>query len=293
MEILEVKHLLATQLDELVQLRPMPVVAMQIMKACREKQVSVKTLVQIAECDPAISSRILATVNSSVYGYSRQVTSIGQAVVVLGFKNLSELAVSVAMSNVFSEDDSLGQDRQKLFEHSLGCASVSRVLASKSSFASDPGEAFLAGMMHDIGKLIFFDLAPVQYRTIEDNREQQSPLQIEQQTFGVDHTVLGAKFGEFWGLPAGIQQAIADHHIAIPASQPQPPNEVTVITNIANDLAKSWGIGQPNDAPEALLGQASEAWLLDQSSDSIEQIQSVAMEHFAELNSLLRPTATS
>ena len=280
----ETKNKWVSQLDGLVQLKPMPAVAMQIMKACRDEQFNVRELVSLVECDPAIAARVLSVVNSSAFGLSREVSTINQAVVVLGFKSLSQLAISAATAKVFSDGKSSEEDRMRLFDHSLGCAAVARVIVGGGQTSADAGEAFLAGMLHDIGKLVFFDLAPEEYRSLEQNRGTDSLLDLERDAFGLDHTAVGMKFGEFWGLPGGIKQAIANHHLEQHDSEQQLGTSVTTVTNIANDLAKIWGVGREIDTP---LSPLAEDWLSSHDLDSTEEIRARAISHFDELKSLM------
>lgn len=270
---------LDTQLADLFQLRPIPAVAMKIMKACREQDVKVRELVQMIECDTTISARILSVVNSSIYGYSREVISMNQAVVVMGFKNLSELAVSIASEKVFSEGDVACEPRQKLYEHSLGCAAISRLLASRPEFSTDAGSAFLAGMLHDVGKLVLFDVAPNYYAEMQTTNDD-STVEQEQIAFGIDHTQLGAKFGDTWGLPPAINSAIANHHSELaPETDP-----LSRVTRLANELAKSWGVGQVSD--DACCSE-TQSWIASCDKEELEQLQTQANEQFDELRSLM------
>ncbi len=271
---------LDTQLADLFQLRPIPAVAMKIMKACREPDVKVRQLVQMIECDTTISARILSVVNSSVYGYSREVISISQAVVVMGFKNLSELAVSIASEKVFSEGDVACEPRQKLYEHSLGCAAISRLLANKPEFLADAGSAFLAGMLHDVGKLILFDVAPNSYTEMQSTGDCLNRVQQEQTLFGIDHTQLGAKFGDTWGLPPAINLAIANHHSELdPSADP-----LSRVTRLANELAKNWGVGPVCDHT---CCSETKAWTDSCGKEELEQLQAQANEQFGELRALM------
>ena len=278
-ELEAAKEKLDTQLADLFQLRPMPAVAMKIMKACREQNVKVRELVQMIECDTTISARILSVVNSSVYGYSREVISMNQAVVVMGFKSLSELAVSIASEKVFSEGDVACEPRQKLYEHSLGCAAISRLLASRPEFLTDAGSAFLAGMLHDVGKLVLFDVAPNFYADMQTT-SGDSTVEQEQTAFGIDHTQLGSQFCDTWGLPPAINSAIANHH----AKSGPGTDSLSRVTRLANALAKIWGVGQVGDHT---CCSETQSWMDNCCNEELEQVQIQATEQFDELRSLM------
>jgi putative nucleotidyltransferase with HDIG domain len=270
---------LATQLEELIQLRPLPATALQIMKACRNEELNVQELIQLVECDAAISSRVLSMVNGSMFGYSREISSIDQAVVVLGFKSLSQMAVSIASQKVFSEGELAVAARTQLYGHSLGCAAVARILANRFGLQSDSGAAFLAGMLHDVGKLVFLDVAPNVYVDMQ-NQPDSRLVEQEQQAFGIDHATVGEKFGELWGLPSAINQAIATHHCKM--------DETTLplsrITSLANELAKNWGVGQRECQTEC---ETTLAWMSEQRAESLEDYQAEAARNFHDLKTLL------
>ena len=279
-ELAFAREKLETELDDLVQLRPLPAIALQIMKACREEKVKVVDLVQLVECDAAISARILSIVNSSLYGYSRDVTSIKQAVVVLGFKSLSQLAVSIAAEKVFSEGESAAESRLQIYEHSLGCAAVARLLANEGYIDVDSGSAFLAGMLHDVGKLVFLDVAPNQCLHMQADCHHGDSLQLEQELFGIDHLAVGAKFGDAWGLPDEITSAIGNHHDDVTETC----EPILRVTSLANELAKIWGVGQSQEPTQS---ETTLKWLAEIGPDAVKQLQAQACEQFVELKSLL------
>jgi putative nucleotidyltransferase with HDIG domain len=273
------KHKLATELDELIQLRPLSSTALQIMRACQDQDLDVQDLIQMVECDAAISARVLSMVNSSMYGYSREIASIDQAVVVLGFKSLSQLAVSIASEKVFSEGELAVDARTRLYDHSIGCAAVARILANRCGLQSESGTAFLAGMLHDVGKLVFFDIAPINYAEVY-HQPDSCLVEQEQNMFGIDHTSVGERFGEHWGLPTQINQAIAQHHTPIDETT----DPILRITALANELAKTWGIGQEACPTEC---EMTLHWIDQQSPEALEEYRGEASRSFSELKSLL------
>ena len=250
------------------------------MTACHQEGTDVRALVQLVECDPVISSRVLSVVNSSLFGYSREVSSINQAVVVLGLNKLSQLAVSVAAESVFNDGEGANEARKKLYEHSLGCAAVSRLLASICGCEAESGEAFLAGMLHDVGKLVLFDVAPHGYTELQKNESDLSSVELERQTFGIDHSTLGSKIAESWGLPFQINTAIADHHCEIDEAT----NSLAQLTALSNDLARTWGVGQ-----ETCSSRTSRMpkWLVECDDAALEELREQALDQFRVLKALL------
>jgi HD-like signal output (HDOD) protein len=270
---------LKRDLDELVNLRPMPNVALRLLAACREAQPNIKEIVELIECDPVIAVRVLAIANSALYGYSRQIGTLSQAVVVLGFKNLSLLAVMLSTGEVYKQGEVARKPRRELYEHSLACATVARLLSPMDA-TIDSGAAFLAGMLHDVGKLILIDLAPNSYAELKAEMQATSSVLVEDQHFGMDHTAIGRFYGEHWGLPYNINQAIAEHHLPMD----QIDQSLSTITRMANLLTKKWGLGQEGEA-ESETDYVPD-WLSSVDEAMIDRTREAAATQFELIKSL-------
>ncbi len=149
-------------LAERPEVRPFPAAVTQLLAACQDANTKAETFVKIIECDPALAVRLLRMANSPLYGVANGVRGIGHAVSILGMRQLKNLALSVAGKAMFSEGSKAAEERQNLWNHSLGCAAVARVLA-KSVPTVSPEVAFLAGMFHDVGKLFLYDVVADEY----------------------------------------------------------------------------------------------------------------------------------
>jgi len=212
------------------------------MAACRDPSSDSKALAEIIQCDATIALRLLQVANSSLYGFTREIDSVEHAVVVLGFRAVKDLALSTAAVEVFSQGE--GAAQQELWQHSLGCASVARLLCAEIGTTNHEA-AFLAGIVHDIGKLTLFDWKHDEYQALNSEVDLERRLQMEGDTFGTTHTEIGARYGDEWGLPPEIVDAICYHHSpSLCANEP-----LVGITFLANVLAKTWGIGVAWDVP--------------------------------------------
>lgn len=277
-ELETARSTLAADPQSLVELRPLPAIAAKVSEACNDQNFNTRDLAELVECDPAFTSKILSVVNSSMFGYSREVSSVKQALVVLGRKTVSELAICVATQKVFSTGQLAVNARVQLYEHSLACASVSRCLANLMNDDVDAGAAFLAGILHDVGKLIFLDVAPQSYPQLLKNRSADtSSVEIENENFGTDHTVLGMLFGDAWNLSSTICNSIANHHS-------NPNCDLSTITSHSNQLTKFWGIGQP---PDPIPNEETMDWLEKNINVAPDEIMTQAVEQFEELKNLL------
>lgn len=277
-ELEQARLRLNSDLSDLVQLRPMPAVAVKLMDACRKASPDMKAIIQLIECDSAIAMRVLAMANSSIYGYSREIVSLNQALVVLGFRSLSELAASIATGQVFAKGEVARKPRLELYEHSLGCATVARLLTSLEP-KLDSNSAFLAGLLHDVGKLVFLDLAPDTYTSLQPAMKKTSSVEQEQAAFGMTHTEVGEFYAEAWSLPAEINFAISHHH----DKSPQPHAALPKLIGLANGLAKSWGVGQPaDDEPDVNIDQ----WLLQQDESILDELRETAINQLEVVKSV-------
>jgi HD-like signal output (HDOD) protein len=228
-----------TRINRLDQLPVFPASASAVMNECNNSDAKVKRIIELIECDPAICTKVLSMANSPLYGSSRPVGSVGQAVVLLGMKSVSQLAVSVAANSVFSEGDaSLECHRKKAFAQSLSCATLARLIARQTRVAN-PDEAFLSGVVHDVGKLVFFKIVPEVYSQILENDPSGQTIDAELQLIGVGHAEVGKNCGVRWGLPLPINEVIADHHS--PIGETQNTLSQTVIS--ANYFARQWQVG--------------------------------------------------
>ena len=228
---------LAEALDGLIELRPFPAAASRLLAACRDENITAYKLSQIISLDPALAIKLLQIANSPIYGHVGEVSSIQHATVIIGLRSLKNLAVSTAVADLFgSGSDVTEQAREALWLHSLCCGSIAQTLASATGL-SLPDEAFLAGVVHDVGKLFFADYRPREYVEILSGKHADSIVDIELQTFGVAHTSVGSECSRTWGLPDVICDVICHHH------QPERSDFESELLNlvfVANQLTRIW-----------------------------------------------------
>lgn len=229
---------LSCRLDELPDLLPFPAVALKLMDACNNADTGAQELCQIIQCDPSLSMELLRISNSSLYGCSGQIRTIEHAAVMLGVKGLRDLALSAAAAEVFCGNENQNLASQQLWHHSLGCATVARILAENVPEVS-PEEAFVAGLVHDVGKLIFIEVLKDNYDLLPKALNGISTIEEEEQNYGCSHAELGRRCGEEWGLPGEISDAITYHHSADEAAS----TELASVVGVANQISKIWNIG--------------------------------------------------
>ncbi|QDT11162.1 HDOD domain-containing protein [Planctomycetes bacterium K23_9] len=231
-------------------LPPFPATAAQLVAALNNDETHVRDIIALVECEPTISSRVLNIANSPLYGASRSITTIGHAVVILGFKSVSNLALTAAAGAMFDQGDCECQAiRQQTYYQSLAIGTLARQIAWKSK-APNPDESFLTGVMHDIGKLVLLNAAGTDYADLITEDAQGDTTQHESNRFGTTHPALGKTCGQKWGLPPSIVLAINNHHANIDAVTDQ--TSMSLIA--ANYAARCWGIGfDPVDSFEPVV----------------------------------------
>lgn len=254
------------QLDDLPEFRPFPTAATRVMAAFDDPNVEASDIAQIVQCDPAMALRLLSVANSSSFGFSSEIATVDQAIVVMGFRAAKSLIVAVAASAVFDGDSK--NDRNNLWQHSLACAAVSRIVANHVGVC--PNEAFLAAIVHDVGKLVFHDIAKDAYVQATTSSSSSEITAIEQDLFGITHTELGERYASEWGLPCEIADAIACHHApSMAIGNPQ----LAGVVCLANSIVRAEGLGSPyhdgENVPEAI-------------ERSLFQIDDDTVQHFIE-----------
>jgi putative nucleotidyltransferase with HDIG domain len=208
-------------LEKIKDLPTLPSVYFKVDKLLQDKEASTENVARVIEVDPAMSTRILRLVNSAFYGLSAKSNSIPQAVMMMGFKAVKNAIVSVAILDTLSIKDRYQNfDMADFWRHSVSVAVVSGQLAEKSRLVA-PDDAFMAGLLHDIGKIImlkyFKEDFGLVWQTMQETR--CSFADAEQEVASIDHVQIGSYLARKWQLPDHIIEAIAGHHYYLTSSQ--------------------------------------------------------------------------
>ncbi|MCP4706192.1 MAG: HDOD domain-containing protein, partial [candidate division Zixibacteria bacterium] len=198
-------------LSEHKELSSLPQVLAEVLKISSDDNSSADDLTRVILKDPALTAKLLRVVNSPFCGQAREVSSIKQAVMALGIRTVMALALSTSVYDLTDRITSL-IDRKKFWRHSLEVAIASRMIAEKIGYKS-PEEAFVVGLLHDIGVLILESSFPEEFkriwRLVESGEKQEL---IEQKTWGTDHARAGQFLMDQWGIPKKLGEAIGAHH---------------------------------------------------------------------------------
>ncbi len=202
------------QVMSLTRLPTLPVIAMELMEVTRSDRLSVNQILPIIEKDPPLAMKVLKIANSAYYGLHQTVESLRHALVIIGLKELGDLALGFSVFRAFSKDQDSSELKWKmLWEHSAACGHVAQLLQKQLHLTVNTSP-YALGLLHDIGKLILYKLEPENYLDcLAMAREKQVYSYIlEREVIGVDHMQVGAWIAEKWQLPRAIIHAMGYHH---------------------------------------------------------------------------------
>lgn len=204
------------QLIVLVEKMPaFPKSVQQVMELTSDINASAKDIVRVIECDPIMTVKILKAINSSFYGLPQKVTSVQRAVVHIGINTIKNIALGVAAMGMLNADNEADFNTSNFLLHSLTTAAISKMLAERIGLPSTvSGDCFVAGLLHDFGKVVFAQFMPAEFKlALEKSKEQQLPLhQTELEFIGLNHSQAGKMLAEKWELSELLIDAIAHHH---------------------------------------------------------------------------------
>lgn len=192
-------------------LPPLPAVIQRLVALDMHSAGAFDEIVDAAESDPPLTSKLLGLANSAGYAPETDITSIRQAVSRIGAKRLSELIVTMVLNQTF---DPKSIDEKALWSHSILTAIAARHIALHSAHGVDPQLAYMCGLLHDIGRFVFFDGVPAEVQRADEFGWTSATglLHAELDSVGIDHTEIGWFAAEHLGLPSNVGLTIRHHH---------------------------------------------------------------------------------
>ena len=185
----------------------------KILELTRDSNATPKDLVQVINNDPVVTVKILKVVNSAYYSLPKQITSVGNAVVYMGFNTIKNLALSIAAIGMLPKDNAAGFDSQQYLLHSLATAAIAKKLALSLDDA-DPMDCFIAGLLHDFGKVVFAQFMPAEFsQALQLSQSGGTSLhEALRHAIGADHAVVGAMLVEKWRFAPALIETIRNQH---------------------------------------------------------------------------------
>lgn len=241
----ELSDELHKKLGEAVERMPaFPKSVQKILELTRDLNCSPKALVQIIENDPVITMKILRVLNSAYYRLPSKVTSINHSVVFLGLNTIKNIALSIAAIGILPKQNAAGFDVDQYLLHSLSTAALAKHLCGKLGGA-DPMDCYIAGLLHDFGKVVFAQFMPGQFSMALEKSQSDniSLFTAEQAAIGADHTVVGSMLAEKWQFPKLLVDSIRDHH-----SEKAGETVMGACVFAANKITNKMGVGFAGDS---------------------------------------------
>lgn len=244
----------------------------ELLELSQQSDVEMQRIADTITSDETLTARVLRLVNSALFGLSQRVSSVQQAVVLLGKESIIQLAIGVAaMTLETSTVDDTSFNREDFWRHGMAVAYIARELGGHCK-GVEPEEAFTAGLLHDIGKLVLLSYLGDAYpRIVNTVRLQRQPLHlVERARIGTDHGTISRKLCEKWKLSKVLLDGVSIHD----AESPEPQQgRLRALIRTANAVAKSAGVG--NSGNRYLSLQELDASLLRafaQQPDLIRQL---------------------
>lgn len=208
----------------------MPSVIVKALNIMKKPTASMKELGEIVMFDQSLTIKILALVNSAYYGFSQQISSINIALSLLGMVKVKNIIVAVAMKPMMSN-----QGQKELWKHSMRVAAGCEYLAGLTK-VMDSDEAFIAGFIHDVGKIVLQSTNEKLYnKVLGAVQEGADILESERHFFDSDHVKTGSLLAKRWQLPILLANIISYHHNPSLSSIPVPCNLVCLIDKLVQE----------------------------------------------------------
>ncbi|MEX2216586.1 MAG: HDOD domain-containing protein [Phycisphaeraceae bacterium] len=235
-------------IQEISHIATLPEITLRIIRIVEDPDSSAQDLNKIITNDPALGARILKVVNSAFYGLPGQIGSINRAIVLLGLNAVKNIAIAASLAKLFRGGQVCPQFNAKdIWQHSIAVATGTQLLAKEVGLGL-PDEAFLAGLIHDIGIMVEMQARRAKLVEAMDRLEKEPNLTfrgVESLVVGATHEQFGAALCKFWKFPASFGYVTGFHHRPLElASQNR---TLTALVHVADVLSKQLNLGYSGD----------------------------------------------
>ena len=275
-------------LHQLTSLPTLPAIAVRLLELTIQDDTQANEVVKLIESDPSLASKIISLATNASTGISRNNASLSKAVVLLGFDAVRNAVLSIKVFETLQEanpnDMNVTFDWSGFWKHSMAVACASKRIIKLLNPKVDPEEAFICGLLHDIGKLALVSSLPKSYsRVIELTEASLANIaDVENKILGVDHSIAGKRLGQKWNLPESVIETIWLHHSwinALPEVLTNP--EIVQSVHLADIIAREQRIGYSGNHP--IVDSSMEvAVQLGCNAEDIEKITKQLLEDIGE-----------
>jgi HD-like signal output (HDOD) protein len=266
-----------------------PPVLAKIADVCADPTSSARDLGNVIATDEALTSRLIKLVNSAYYGLRGTISTVTQAVVILGYQEIRNMIYAVRAEEVFLAGRVAdGIDLLAVWDHSLRVAVLARELCYRVRYPV-PEEVFVAGIIHDVGQVILNQLLGSDYRAFVSRIHGGSRdlAEAEAEEYGIDHAEVGRRLALRWDFPESLQAAVAGHH-RLPESK-SGPEGIAPFVLTANSVTVTRGRGGDfRSALAALPPAVTEFLRMD--LESLEESAAAAAEEYSRIRGIFDVT---
>jgi len=224
----------------------LPIVFTELRNTLNKPFVSNKAIAEVIKKDQSMMAKILKLSNSALYGKRQNITELSNAITYLGINTIKGIALQISLINMFKKKShKIPEFKPTAFwEHSIGTAYLAELLAWELKLPKNENY-YIAGLLHDIGKLLIFHIYPDKFEDIvlEQLTSESHNYEAEQEILGVDHTDIGSYLAETWKFHKEIKNTIGYHHKMLESRM----DLVVATVSIANVFAKNSGLCLPWD----------------------------------------------
>lgn len=258
-----------TALRQTKNLPTLPGIVAKLTKMAEDPETSTEQMGKVIGQDYILSAKLLKLVNSAFYGFPQRISSISSAIILLGFNVVKSLIISASIFEVMEDQDI------ELWQHSLGCAVVCNVVATRLG-VKDPEEVSTAGLIHDIGKMAIKMELPDEYQMINRLMRERgiSMRHAEMEVLGLDHAEAGGWLARGWNLPKKLVEPVTCHHDPRKAHEEQMTSSIIHFGDI---MIRGLGYGHAGDHKVPMLSKRAWEFLnfsvtdIDEILDQVEE----------------------
>ncbi len=234
------------QISKTFDIPTVPVVLTRIIHALDDDNSSAEDMEALILHDPSLSARILKLANSALYSFRCDVKTLSHAIPLLGLNLVKSLAISLSIFESFVQGSkSEASHISNLWMHSFGVGMVSQEVWKRRGTKKEAEFAFLCGLLHDLGKVVYFKKAPLHYSILcsQERGEKDADISAaEREHYGIDHASIGAMLAQHWGFPPELCTVIRKHH-----SKVDPNSPLVAAVSLSDTIVRLSGIGHDAD----------------------------------------------
>ncbi len=258
----------------------LPDLYLRIKTLLDDPQASLADVATLIEQDPSMTVRLLKLANSPFFGCATEISTVQQAVTLLGSQHIHDLVLTASLARTFSKMSSPVMDMKRFWRDSLYSGIAARLLAARCEL-SDSDWLFVAGLLRDIGHLILFQTEPeaAQQVLLRADKQGEPVFRVERIVLGFDYASIGGELLRAWGLPDGLASAVEFHP---EPERAEPYQREAAIVHVAGALTEHMEKTGETEPPPLVVDPSAQS-LTGLSEDAIEEVRKQAKQELAEV----------